>query len=315
MKTVLRIFGLMLILSGLSAFGRETRVFQRSDENLRDCISRYQRALGIKSSIEADRACANYTDQNLDCALSVMREYGVTQHRAAIEVCIMRYSNATARRCAINMMENARQIGERVDLPTYLKKCKNGVLSVAPLEIAPAPVPPANTDQFVPSYPSPPSDSPDSYGWNPLLLGKIQSRIFKSAVANWLHTDAEQISNIKITSYFSWINQVLETIAIQLGRSARLYTVQFGMGAKSIECTGTDFGATLPKNATYRYFTLHECTVDGQPLARQFGDLDYGFINGLTPEFRTRMQAMSHSSGPGNISFQRNASEYLIISY
>src|SRR5258708_6025514 len=123
-------FALMLInLLGTAqtAFADRTVVFHRSEADLQNCIARYQKALDIGSPLEADRVCANYNDQNLDCAVSVMREYRVKEHRPAIQVCIMRYTDGAARRCAIDRLEAAKRAGEIPDLGTIIDECKRGI--------------------------------------------------------------------------------------------------------------------------------------------------------------------------------------------
>lgn len=289
------LFGSLLsMVSSVESSRAQTPVFQRSPQEIAVCTAKYKSPLKIDFSVEIDRLCSNYPDENLDCAVGVMREYRVNFYRPALDACLLRFRNAALSRCVFDHMNETKKSGREVVIPSAIDECNANQQRAQVVQRQ-------HTVHSV-NY----------------VIGKMNKAEFVEQIAKWLKVQPRLVSEIEVTDYFNVVNRMLETVAIKVGRQFRLYKVDFRVSAKSIRCTGTDFAPRNADDSPTRFFTLHECTVNGQPneLSRHFGALNYDFLNGLTREIQEKIQQVSAQwHGEGNVNFNRDHSDYLVIAY
>ena len=292
-------------LSGERYAQAPARTFQRSD--LEACAQRYGNVLGISDSQELQRVCANYKNENLDCAVAVIRQYGDRDHRSAIKICIMEFSEPRLRSCALGKMNEVQAQGRQVNITASIEDCRKPAPAPS-TQPAPQPLPQPTRRYTEPQY----------YGGltGKIVDGKINRADVGVAIMQWLNLGANKVRDLESESYFGLLDERLENLAISMGREVKLYKVSFFAAKKEVICTATDFAPNY-KDAN-RYLTLHECTVNGQhgALSAQFGALNYSFINGLSPQFKERMKkAEQEWNGQGNINFRKEVSDFLVIGY
>lgn len=302
---------LALAFASVSSFAVVQRSYDPSPAEVDACKRTYAERLNIRIGIEADRVCANYPRDILDCAVGVNHDFGTQDHRAAISLCTMKFSDGTLRRCAIDAATRTRSAGQTVDLARVIDDCR------APRQRVDTSPPPARRERFEPSPARPPVSDYTSPrvvpSYESALLGKIAPGTFRAQVAKWINQAPESIRDVHVTRYFGILNQGLESLAVALGRPVRLHRIAFAVLGKQVSCVATEF--TPP----YRYLVLDECVVNGQAggMPQQFGALNYEFINQVSDDFKTRMNQIQKawSGGAGNVSFRRDVSDFLVIGY
>lgn len=299
---------ILLLLIGAADLASAIQ-FQRED--VLACTHRYKAPLGIQFTAEIQSVCENYTDGNLDCAINIMSEYGVKEYKPALNLCVMKFSKPRIQSCVIRDIGAVRRAGGEVNIAESTLKCDTEGQKV---DVATQPrlAPPRPQNQ----------SQPQIQPAREYLIEKISKTHFREQVSLWLNRKPTQIQNIDFENYFSGLALVAETAAIRVSRPVKLYKIRFNVGAKLIECTGTDFAPRTienrPTNNSSRHLSLHECSVDEnfQGFAAEFTPLNYGYLDKIPASFKAHMNALSRKwSGDGNISFRKKDSEFLVIGY
>lgn len=337
------------ILFALTAQSSLAATFQRQDINR--CVGYYMSKLGVDEN-EMRRVCSNYTDDNLDCAVNLMRSYGTSDHRGAIKVCILPLNReASTKDCTVKKMSEARSQGQSIDIPSFISDCRNPGASTyrqqpdnydsrsrqsqlppigsthtptpsrvqTPSAVVPPPVVqvPARP-QLPPETPRRRAEDSDAYYIPPsgMLIDKIKKADFVRETAKWLNIKPQDIRAVNTEEYLNMLNSMLETVAINyLGREVRIYVVTFTASGSEVSCVGTDFSPV--ENKGFRYFTIHNCSVNRQHgvLANKFGELNYSFMNNISAPFKERMKIAERQWSGDDINFRKDVSDYLVIGY
>lgn len=304
-------FTFSLLVSGSLIFAQQTKRFSRTQMQIDECLQKFRARLNIQFGAEAERVCANYTDENLNCAAGIMLDYRVTDHQDAIKVCLLKFRSggATLNRCTLDAMGRAVREGLAPNISEIISRCERG-------DVQPRTVTPPPTYESRPSQPYVPPPAPIRRESNRQLLGKVGYDQFAQSVARWLKIPVTAIESIQTSEYFI-INSLFEKIAVSLGREVQLHNVEIDIGPKKVKCVGTDFDPNASVDRDQRVFTLHQCKIhDSQAdFNAQFRNLDYDFLEKISPDFKLKMVKYGKQKGPGNINFDRASSEFLVIPY
>lgn len=299
--------------------------FRRHD--LERCAQTRMVEMKIATMSEAREICENYTDENLNCAANTMRTYNTGEYYPAIQYCILEFSNKSLQRCIRGKLNDSLRAGIPGKITLARVECEDE--RSRPVTTRRDPVPaardtrPVTRDPVVRDVPitRPRTESTlalPRYGF------KIPVNEVKSSIAQWLGVGTRDIPEVSIERYFHVVDAAIEDTAILAGtREVRLHDVKFiltdsnSRSRRLIECTGTDF-APQDKMVNTRYFVVHECTIDEDEDAFRsiFNNINYEFLNDIPGDFQNLMnQANQNWSGKGNVSFDADSSDYLIINY
>ena len=318
----------LIALTALTWLSAEAQRFQRND--VEGCATTRMQEMGIATMDEAREICQNYTDDNLNCAANTMRTYKTDEYYPAIQYCILKFSNRALQGCMRDKMNVSLRAGTPANISLARVECEDQLANPSPAPAQPVTRPRTTRD---PIFTDTPNDSSNrtfadrSFGL-PGYDFKIPVDKVKVSIAQWLGIRVGEVPKVSVERYFHVVDAAIEDTAIMAGtRAVRLHDVRFVLEeedsqsrsrvSRLVVCTGTDF-APLDNMVETRYFVLHECAIEGDEEAFRSvtRNINYEFLNDIPGNFQDVMrEANQNWSGSGNISFDTNISDYLIINY